>query len=495
MEYMKRSARRRRVAFYERSMFFWPAGLLIIAFGVVARLWNIADHPGWEWDEGVYVYIARNLAQNGLLEFKTDYLAQPEIYAYHPPFHFLLLAQWFKVFGAGHTQARVFAVLGATITMTLLLILLRKVIGNVWALVGVAIIATDTWLNFSQRVAWIENSLIPIGVLGILLYTLAVKKDKTWLYALAGLVAGFAAIYKHIGVIFLGVIIVHALLVRKNWRKDLVAILLGFGVIGAYVLAAVQMFGGVFVHASMIQFFRSTGTESSNGALTSIGTVLGPLLAQYKIYASTVLLAGAAVILVLYRLVQIVVRRGRIDAIKNISVLYAWALAATVFFVGLQLRFPHYSMLAFIPLFCYLVAELSQHVNWKRGAVRWSLIVLAIGILASNVFAFQARYINAGSDSALRDVQQFATTSMPLDAKVIADEATSAVIPQQFCALWQGKDCIGATYIIKYTSSTQQFENNNGQQALVDSGTLVYETHGFKETIQIYKLPKPVTKP
>lgn len=495
MEDMRRLATGLQTPFYERGVFFWPAGLLIIAFGVVARLWNIANRPGWEWDEGVYVYIARNLAQNGTLEFKTNYLAQPEIYAYHPPFHFLLLAEWFKLFGAGHTQARVFAVLGAIVAMTLLLILLRTVIGNVWALVGVSVIATDMWLNFSQRIAWIENSLITIGVLGILLYVLAVKKDKMWLYALAGLVAGFAAIYKHIGVIFLGVIIIHALLVRKNWRKDSVAILLGFGVIGAYILAAVKMFGGVFIHASMIQLFRSTGEQSSAGSLTSIGTVLGTLLAQYKIYVSTILLAGAAVILVLYRLVQIVVRRGRIDAISNISVLYAWALAATVFFVGLQLRFPHYSMLAFIPLFCYLVAELSQHVNWKQNAVRWSLIVLAIGVLAANVYAFHVRYINAGSDSALRDVQQFATTSMPLDAKVISDEATGAVIPQQFCTLWQGKDCVGATYIIKYTSSTQQFENNNGQQVLVDSGTLVYETHGFKETIQIYELPKPVTKP
>lgn len=495
MQHAKRSDRRRRMAFYQKGVFFWPTGFLIIILGTLARLWNIADRPGWEWDEGVYVYIARNLAQNGLLQFRTDYLAQPEIYAYHPPFHFLILSEWFKLFGAGHTQARVFAVLCAALTMALLLILLRDVIGNAWALVGVGLIATDMWLNFSQRVAWIENSLIPIGVLSILLYRLAIRKDRTWLYMLAGLVAGFAAVYKHIGVIFLGVIIIHALLVKRTSRKDLVAILAGLGVIGVYILAVIQLFGPVFVHASTVQLFRSTGKQASDGALTSIGAIIEPLLAQYKIYAATIILAAVAVAFVLFRLVQIIVRRGKTDGIDNISVLYAWALAATVFFLGLQMRFPHYSMLAFIPLFCYLVAELSQIVNWKRPVVRRWMIALALVVLAANIFAFQARYVNAGSDSALRDVQQFATTSIPPDAMVIADEATAAVIPQQFCAVWRGKDCTGATYIIKYTSSTQLFENNNGQQELVDSGSLIFETHGFKETIQIYKLPKPVTMP
>ena len=469
---------------------FWPIGLTIVALGTLARLWQLRNRPGWEWDEGVYTYIARNLFLNGEMAFKTEYVSQSEPYLYHPPFYFKLLAQWFGLVDPGINQARVFAVAGAAVTMVLLLALLRRTIGDTWALIGVTLIAADTWLNFSQRVSWIENTLMPIGIFGLLLYTIALERNKWWWYIAAGSVVGFATIYKHIGILFLGVIIVHAFLIRENWRKNLAAIGAAFVTIAGYVGAAVIVYGPVYVHASTIQFARSTGEQKSAGALDTLGDIVGPLLSQYRIYVATMVLAGIAVMLVCYRFFQILRHRCDADSVRPISVLYAWAFAAVLFFVGLQLRFPHYSMLAFIPLFCYLIAELS-----RVTLTRWRIVLLGLAgivVFVANVFAFQARFITPSNDAALRDVQQFAIDNIPHDSKVIADESTAAVIPQPFCTMWRGKDCTDATYIIVYRSSTQQPENNNGQQELIDSGTLVFETKGFKEEIAIYKLSEPV---
>lgn len=469
---------------------FWPIGLCLVAIGVVARLWNLRNAPGWEWDEVVYGNIAHNLYEGGQMVAKTEYLSQPEPYLYHPPFYFHLLARWFELVDSGVTQGRVLAVAGAAVTMLLLLALLRRVIGEAWALAGVGLIAVDTWLNFSQRVGWIENTMIPIGVLGLLLYVIALEKNRWWWYAGAGFFLGSAAVYKHIGFIFVGVLVVYAILFRENWRKNLLALGAAFLTILSYALMAMLVYGPVFVNATVVQFLRSAGEKASSGALTSLEDVISPLVGQYRIYVATVVLAALAVILVVYRLGQIIIHKGNTDKVRPIGILYAWALAAVVFFLGLQLRFPHYSMLAFIPLFCYLVAEVSMIRLTARRSI--AIGVVGVLVLVANIFAFNARFVSPEHDSALRDVQQFATTNMPLDAKVIADESTGTVIPQPFCVMWRGASCTGATYIIVYTSSTQHLENNYGQQELIDSGTEVFSTTGYKETIVIYQLAEAI---
>lgn len=482
---------KRRQLAVDRPAGFWLVGLFVVAVGAFVRLWRIGAHPGWEWDEVVYSWIGRNLAQNGQLAFKPDYMATPEMYLYHPPFHFLLLAGWFKIIGSGVTQARLFAVVGAVAAMILIMALLRQQIGNRWALVGVAVIATDMWLIFSERIGWIENSMIPIGLLGLVLYAYAMKRGKDSLYALAGVVVALAASYKYTGIIFAGVIIVHFVLFeRKKWRQHLIALGAAFAVIALYVVGSVLAFGPRFVRATVIQFARSVGQTASNGALTSLSSIVTPLLAQYKIYMSTVILATAAIVLMVVRAIQMIYHRS-VESVRSISVLYAWAVTATLFFVALQLKFPHYSMLAFIPLFCYLTAEVSR-LPMKWSIVRVLLIIVAAGILLANSLAFRARFVDVGHDSALHDVQVYAENAMPPSAKVIADESVAAVIPQPVCATWRGKNCVGATYIIVYTSATEQIENNNGQQDLINSGTLVFTTRGFKEEIKIYKLPHPI---
>lgn len=467
---------------------FWPAGITLVVLGTLARLWNLRYAPGWEWDEVGYTYIAQNLYDNGVMSAKTDYLSNPEPYLYHPPFYFHLLAKWFSLAVPGINQARLLAVGGATVTMLLLLSLLRNVIDEGWALIGVGLIATDMWLNFSQRIGWIENTLMPIGILGLLIYQKALEKSRWWLYSLSGLTVGFAAIYKHIGAIFIGALLVHAVLYRKEWRMNLVALATAGVVIVTYIVTVIIAFGPVFVNASITQLLRSVGEQDSAGALNSLSDVMYSLAGQYSIYLSTVALAIAGVLLVLYRLAQLMWRKGRTDGIRSMNILYSWALAAVIFFMLLQLRFPHYAMLAFVPLFCYVVTEVSMIASSRKKTL--SVIATSLIILVANAFAFHARYDNATlDDSALRNLQDFATEYIPLGAKVIADESTGTAIPQEYCIMWKGAGCTGATYIVVYTSSTQKIQNNNGQEEMIASSVEIFSTAGYKETITVYQLP------
>ncbi|MEO7904536.1 MAG: hypothetical protein ABIR91_01935, partial [Candidatus Saccharimonadales bacterium] len=196
------------------------------------------------------------------------------------------------------------------------------------------------------------------------------------------------------------------------------------------------------------------------------------------------------------RTVQMIKARS-IDAVRQHVLLYAWALAAMLFFVALQLRFPHYFMLMLIPLYCYLIAEVRQYVNKRKAlershVMRRIIVGVAVVVVVLQSSAFYVRFVAPTDDAALRDVGVYAQAYIPADAKVIADESVGVIIPQPYCKTWRGDTCKGATYVISYTSQTQKQSTENGLPALIATGSKVYEIAGFKETITVYKLPHPV---
>lgn len=471
---------------------FWPFGLFLVAVAAVLRSWCLATRPGWEWDEGVYAQVS----QSGRVQAKTEYLASPEPYLYHPPFHFWLEGLWFKAFGSGITQARSLAVVSSLVMMILLLVLLRRIIGS-WALLAVAMISIDSWLVFSERVSWIENTLIPIGVLGLYVYLKSLQRRSLWFFALAGAILGFAVCYKHVGVIFLGAVVIHWFMIRRQKNGHAVLFATAMATVGIYVSSMLYFYGRTYLSQSFVQFQRSTGEESSRGALDSVGDIVGPLFAQYKIFVATMVLAMVAGVLVVVRTIKIV-RSRKIDVVREYTLIYAWAASAILFFGVLQLRFPHYFMLALIPLFCYLAVEVRRFVAKQRRhsakphQARRFVACAAIVVIALNVLAFYQRFVDPGNDAALRETSIFMTESVPLDAKVIADESVGAVIPQPYCKMWRGADCPGATYIITYTSATQQLPDDPELEGLIASAAKIYEIEGFKEDIIVYRLSEPI---
>ena len=78
----------------------------IILLATFLRLWNLAGAPFYEWDEPIYSAIGSNVAEHGLIQTKQEIGADEPVFLYHPPFHFLLLGQWFKQFGSSIESAR-----------------------------------------------------------------------------------------------------------------------------------------------------------------------------------------------------------------------------------------------------------------------------------------------------------------------------------------------------------------------------------------------------
>ncbi|MEO7904482.1 MAG: glycosyltransferase family 39 protein, partial [Candidatus Saccharimonadales bacterium] len=274
---------------------FWPIGLLTVLVAACLRLGGLASKPGWEWDEGVYANVSKALAETGLIQVKTEYLSQPEPYLYHPPFHFWLESAWFTLVGSGITQARLLAVVSSLLALLLLLVLLRNIIGA-WALGAVALIAIDAWLIFSQRVSWIENTLILVGVIGLCIYQQALLRRSLWLFGIAGVAIGMAVLYKHVGVIFLGAVVINAILTRRHKRGHAImaAVVAALGVL--YVTVMVLQYCATFIAESTVQLMRSTGKQPSTGALNSLTDIITPLLAQYKIFVATLALAGVSAV-------------------------------------------------------------------------------------------------------------------------------------------------------------------------------------------------------
>jgi 4-amino-4-deoxy-L-arabinose transferase-like glycosyltransferase len=170
---------------------------LILLAGAFLRFWQLGSRPGFDWDEPVYTDIARHLAGEDLLAAKTDYTAQPEPYLYHPPFYYMVLSLWFRLFGSGIVQARQLAACSSIVLLGLLAAFLRAHIAD-WSLLATGMIAFDGWLVFTNRVSWIENLMMPLGVAALWLYRRASNQPATGRFAIAGAALGGVVVFKHV---------------------------------------------------------------------------------------------------------------------------------------------------------------------------------------------------------------------------------------------------------------------------------------------------------
>jgi 4-amino-4-deoxy-L-arabinose transferase-like glycosyltransferase len=484
------------------NQLFWPMGALIVAIAAALRLPNLAVWPGLEWDEPVYADVSANFAAYGEIAAKPEYLSESTPYLFHPPFHFILEGSWFKLVGAGVTQARLLAVISSLIMIVLLISMLRRMIGN-WALLAGILVAIDGWLVFSNRVSWIENTLVLLGVFGLWMYVRALDKSKVSWFVAAGAILGLTRVYKHVGVIFVGAVFIHWLIRRQQTRRHLVLFATSVAVGAAYLAAMSAIYGQTFWDQSSIQFRRSTGEQSSRGALNQIGDIVAPLMDQYKIFAVTLGLAGVAVVtLITFRTVQMIKRRSAASASDH-SLLVAWAASALIFFALLQLRFPHYFILVLLPLLVYLTAEIRMLVlrYQARGAhraQRWPstarlvLVAAGLAIVILNGIAFHQRFIAPSQDDALRETAAWVAANVPADATVITEESIGVMIDQPYCNTWRGDTCQDASYVITYTSHTQQLSTDNNLPRVIASGFEVFRTTGYKEQLTVYRLPKPI---
>jgi 4-amino-4-deoxy-L-arabinose transferase-like glycosyltransferase len=396
--------------------------LAVLAAAALLRLWDIQIKPGFDWDEPVYTAVGANVALHGLVQVKNDITTPTEPYLYHPPFYFLLLGGWFKLFGIGIGQARILAALLSLAGLAILYRFLREEIGD-WALLVIGLVATDGWMVFSNRISWLESSMMPLGMLGLWAYSRAVRGNAVRLYLLAGLLLGCTAAFKHVGVYFVLAAALEALLLRRFHRGIAVAAAAVWATGVVYLACMVVIFrsGGhnYFADETLVQIQRALGAHEARGTISSPAQVANALLGPYRIFVGTLVVSLAAGLIWLVSTARAI--RGRsLAPLGRHPLLYCWFTGAILFLGAIQLKFPHYYQMMLIPMYAYVGAALHDYVARRPPMPRPQMLLgagaLAI-LLAANGVTFWDR-IAGRNDNALAAVAAYASAHLPPRAVV-----------------------------------------------------------------------------
>jgi 4-amino-4-deoxy-L-arabinose transferase-like glycosyltransferase len=481
--------------------------LLLGVLGLAAflRFWQIGSRPGYEWDEPVYENVAKNIALHGHLQSTAEYGTHAVSYLFHPSFYFLMLGGWFKLAGAGITQARVVAATMSIIVLALLFFFLRDAVGWVAALVATTLVSVDGWMIFTNRVSWMENTLMVLVLLSMWQYQQATQKDTTGDYVAAGLLMGATVAFKYTGVYVLVAVLINWLINRNEklrlpmgfHRNHLKLLVSTLGVIAVYLITMTLIYqhgtGNAFWRDQWVQMQRTfVSSNDTRGSLHTPYDLWRPFADQYKIFVGTVVVAAFAFGLVVYRLWQAWRQRTFYD-LRNHSVQFSWLAGGFVVFGVAQLKFPHYFMLVLIPAYGFLVTEatsvLRRDAAYKAMFLRmvvYPLVTTAVVVLG--LLGFWWRIVDH-HDNALKSLAQYSSATIPHNDVVITEEPIGMMIPQPYCKMWRAASCAGvAKYVITYESHTQHIPTIPGLQQLLQRSTPVKVIIGFKEKLTVWRI-------
>lgn len=470
----------------------WTGAALILAAAAALRFWDLDGRPGYEWDEPVYTDVASHAARDGAVEIKPQFGEEPGPYLFHPPVYFHLLGLWFRIFGIGIVQARFLAAFASLVVLALLYLLLRAHLGRL-ALIPLALVATDGWIVYTNRIGWIENTMLVLGLGGLLVYDRAFRAATAGrghslvAFAGAGLLLGGATVYKHVGGYLVAAVAVHWLVRRRLHREHAVLLATAALVVVAYVAGMTLVYQNdgqnAFLEHSNVQVERALGGHERRGTVESPTVALGAIIDQYRIFYATLGLTLIATIALVYRLIEAVRVRTLEHARRN-ALLFSWALAAVVSFGLIKLRFPHYMIMLLVPLYAFLASELVRVARSEIG-----IRVLAFGAVAVvqlNMLTFANRFVHR-ADNALAAVRDYAREEIPREALILTEETVGMIVPQPYCKLVEADRCQQAAFVILYTSHTQRPPREPALAAILREARLEATFRGFKETIRVYR--------
>jgi 4-amino-4-deoxy-L-arabinose transferase-like glycosyltransferase len=458
-----------------------------LALGTGLRLWHLGISPAWQWDEGVYYRVSVNVQHNVLSEH-SHYGVAWEPFLYQPPFYFLLLSKWFSAIGASIYHARILGVILTAAMQTVLFRLLWKIHGVGVALFAIIPVIFDGWLMYIERVSYIENALMLIIVTGFLLYQRALERPSWHRFAIAGAAVGFAASFKQTGVYVLLAVMLCWLVTRRAHKGHLILLGIAVMVFVAYVAVMVRVFDvpghDWYIGQSTTQIRRVLALKHSGGTLTSPTSVLHLLAAQYRFFIPSVLLALAAFVTVVRRVLQCYRARNWEPAQDN-ALLFSWLVTGIVVFGFSSLKFPQYFVLILLPAYCFLWTEMARW-NWRsagKHTVMSGAVVAGLGSFLLTVPAFNA--------NTLSQVQRYAAAQIPVSSIVVTEQSIGDLIQQRWCTVEVSAPCLHtATYAITWRTYLQSSftEGDSAFHELMVGAVPIKSFSGAVGTATIWKL-------
>ena len=209
--------------------------IAILFLGILfASTYKLIESPSVWYDEGIYVQIATNLANNGLVGMRfspTEILHVSKFTVEYPVIY--PLAGVFKIFGFSILSARllmVFFILGLAVAGYFLI---RKLFGPNLPLLSLALLATFPPLYGNGKSVLGETPGLFFVFLALLLIYLArtATGPKIKYIILAGLSAGLAVATKPLFLIFVPALVIGLFLGRKQINIKMSDLFIGIATI------------------------------------------------------------------------------------------------------------------------------------------------------------------------------------------------------------------------------------------------------------------------
>lgn len=239
------------------------AALGVLALFVVFHAVRLDASPGWDAQEGYNLDIAWNLLHGRLRMF-----ALTSAFAQHPPLYYAQLALAIRIFGYGIPAIRALAAIYAVLTCVAILVGGRRIVGPGPALWGAIAFTVAPLMLDNTRWGYSYGQVLLTGTLCLWAAWEYARKPGAGRLALAGALAGWAAISEYAGVAW--ILFVALVALRLGWQRGwhagvrhaLTALGVGLGILAANLLACLALSPDVF-----LADIATTGGRAGGGNL------------------------------------------------------------------------------------------------------------------------------------------------------------------------------------------------------------------------------------
>ncbi len=237
--------------------------LAILAVGAAFRFWSLGTLPHWDFDEGVNLDIADNLANGRMQWAALRYSFIP-----HPPLFFIVAAAAVNVFGSELVVVRGLCAFLGVLSTLLLYLIGRDMFDERTGLAASLLYAVYPSAVYFSRVGYANNLLCFLALLGLWFFVKYLQeKRKHWLYLLSA-AAGLSAVTELLGACVIAAFIV------LFWRHDRKNTWLVAAVSSSFVAAFFSYMLLVMPDAFIGDLVFSFGRFSLIAALCIIAAVL-----------------------------------------------------------------------------------------------------------------------------------------------------------------------------------------------------------------------------
>ena len=205
--------------FLRRNFDLFLFALLVVGFAFIAAQ-GLVTVPVPETDEAYTLQVAYEVVHHNRIALPMyRYLGGNIENHWHSytPVYFVLLGDFFKIFGWGIVEGRAFNLITALATLIIMYLIARRLFDWRAAMIAALLLISDQ--TFLERARLLRNDYAAafFAMLAFYLFEIAEEKQRNWLYVASGLAAG-AGVMCHTNILYMISAIGLLMLLRDGWR-------------------------------------------------------------------------------------------------------------------------------------------------------------------------------------------------------------------------------------------------------------------------------------